>query len=1151
MAAVLSTTALSSILVLGAPELAAAQAVRDAKPAKAKPAGKTAAKLPPEVARALKSSHDLGSRGLVAGVFEAAHREPGQRDAILSYARSLVPGAARDLTVAADLGVLTAGRTLALAPNAGQVLSTRLAGNPGGSVPAYAPTAGVAPRALPNPAPPAGDQTWNRDLIGASVAYGRGFTGQGVTVAVGDTGFDIANDALRNQLDLTRARNYVLNSAGDAYDPTQVGVQSPQDSHGSHVSGIIAAEQLPGVDMHGIAYNAKIVPIRVILAGPDAPNAVYAPGLENPFADALNYFASLDNVKIYNASYGPSPDRLPALSVWKADASEAEYKAAINVLKADKIIVAATGNERDDHPVAGRNPSGLALYPFIHPNHNNAGVYDAGGEQVDLTALQRQNGLIIGVMSVGANKAAAAYSNYCGVTAAWCVAAPGGNMPHDTGVFAPIPDNTYGFLHGTSMAAPAVSGALAVLIEAYPGYNARDLARLLFSTTEDLGDPGLDAVFGHGLIRLDRATDGPTTLAAGSTVTVNAGDTIYWSRPLVTSGDFDKDGDGVLTISGRTATPGNVAVGLGTLAVDGTLSVTGGGHTLGIGQNGTLAGIGEVVGNTTIAGTLSPGRMPNVGDLIANGVLAPGSTVTGNSPGTLTFTGNVTLTSTATTRVDIDGTFNTPGGPGTHDKIVVSGANHVFTANGTLLPVLRGIAGGYNDHTPTIGTAYRIVDAQDGAKVAGAFTTLTQPVAGLTADTRFDLAYTTTSIALAVTPTSFAALGGAPLSGPQSSVAGVLDIVRAAPSSRAASVLNSMYLLSGEAEYREALVQLGGPGQPATPGAVMSTFSSFGSSVATRQGVVASGGGNVQSATMQGVALGYAGGAPVVEARGADAFASFDTSARPSAAQWSLWGQAFGRWSRVGAELGLPGSTGRSGGFAVGADRLLAPDFVGGVAMGFARTTTNSAGSQATSDSYSGSLYGTWTPGRFVIDGRVAAGPTLMNTSRSLTAFGTANGKANGFGGLVAGEIGYRMTVAAFTVKPYVGLEWQTFHRRAYDETAAFGLSYPAQSFNKLVSTLGTQISTRFRTAEGLTLMPEIKLAWAHDLRDTTLVTQTALLDNAFTVSAASPGRDAALAGLTLTGWTRENFRLFASYNGEFRRNAHSHALTGGGRWSW
>lgn len=287
------------------------------------------------------------------------------------------------------------------------------------------------------------------------------------------------------------------------------------------------------------------------------------------------------------------------------------------------------------------------------------------------------------------------------MTASWCVAAPGGDEKTGPEVYSTVPQNTYAFEAGTSMAAPTVSGAIAVLIQANPTYNAQDLAHLLFSTTEDVGAPGVDSVFGYGLIRLDRATDGPTTLAANTSVSVAANQTTYWSRLLTTAGDFSKIGDGILTVSGRTNVNGNVFAQLGTLAVDGTLTMAAGGR-LNVAQPATLAGFGTVNGDTVVAGTLSPGKMANIGDLVANGSVPAGTVLNGNSVGSLTFNGNVTLTATANTRIDIDGSLLVPGGPGTYDRIYVSGAGNVFYANGTLTPVLRGSVGTVSNYTPPI-----------------------------------------------------------------------------------------------------------------------------------------------------------------------------------------------------------------------------------------------------------------------------------------------------------------------------------------------------------------------------------------------------------------------------------------------------------------
>ncbi|WP_244432050.1 S8 family peptidase, partial [Rhodopseudomonas sp. B29] len=578
----------------------------------------------------------------------------------MSHVATLAPLSTRNLTTAADLGVLTSGQPMTLAPNAAQVLGARTASASVGT--AFNQNVAMANNNSPNfptSLPSTSDQTWNLTAIGAQTAYSRGFTGAGVNVVVADTGFDLGNAALSNKFLTSLGQNYVVKN-GTTFDPTELTPLTDQkdpDNHGTHVSGIIAAEKFDNVDAHGVAYGANIIPLRILTG-----DGYSVAGGGDASVKALNYFASLSGAMVYNASYGPDFDGQFNLTQWKVYNPTDEANAMLNALQAGKIIVAANGNDRKDNPIAARNPSGLALMPFLNPAHANLGVYDDQGGNYDFTALQDQKGQVISVMSVGITKAPAWYSNLCGVTASWCVAAPGGDQYTGPMVYSAIPVNTYGFLEGTSMAAPTVSGAIAVLIQANPTYNAQDLAHLLFSTTEDLGAPGLDKVFGQGLIRLDRATAGPTTLAADTSVSVAADQTTYWSQALTTAGAFSKIGDGILTISGRTTAYGNVSTQLGTLAVDGTLTLAADGK-LNVAQPATLAGFGTVNGDTVVAGTLSPGKMANIGDLIASGSVAAGTVLNGNSVGSLTFNGNVTLTATANTRIDIDGTLLVPGGP--------------------------------------------------------------------------------------------------------------------------------------------------------------------------------------------------------------------------------------------------------------------------------------------------------------------------------------------------------------------------------------------------------------------------------------------------------------------------------------------------------
>jgi subtilisin family serine protease len=67
-------------------------------------------------------------------------------------------------------------------------------------------------------------------LIGAGAAYTAGYTGQGVIIAVGDSGVATTQPPFAGKID-PRSRNYLLVRPGDAYDVNQLGPLSPMDSH--------------------------------------------------------------------------------------------------------------------------------------------------------------------------------------------------------------------------------------------------------------------------------------------------------------------------------------------------------------------------------------------------------------------------------------------------------------------------------------------------------------------------------------------------------------------------------------------------------------------------------------------------------------------------------------------------------------------------------------------------------------------------------------------------------------------------------------------------------------------------------------------------------------------------------------------------------
>ncbi len=986
----------------------------------------------------------------------------------------------------------------------------------------------IAPAAWAQAVPVPNANQYGPQMIGAPAAWARGYNGAGIVVVVADSGIDPNHPAFAGKID-PRSRNFVLTAPGAVYNPNDVS-DLTADSHGTHVAGIVAASAASGVP--GIAYGANLLVLKA-LDGCASNQDCSVPSLANSgTTEALLYYAGLDNAFIYNASYGPNAPK--DTKAWPSTIfSKSEADAALGALVKGKIIVAANGNDGDKSPIASANPNGLALYPFLNPANANAGVYLDGGNAYNFSNLLGQSGLIIAVASVGQAKTIASYSQRCGVTASWCVTAPGGDQANDAGIYATLPNNTYGYMQGTSMAAPTVSGALAVLAQAYPGYAARDLANVMFATAENIGGmAGDNAIYGYGLIRLDRATDGPTTLAAGQGVDVAAQRMTYWSQPLTTAGGFTKTGTGYLMVAGRTTATGDVAVNAGALGVDGTLTLQ---TQLTVAQGATLAGFGRIVGNTTIAGTLSAGQLPNYADLAANngGTVPAGIPASGTSPGTLTFQGNVTLTATATLRENIDGALVIPGGPGTFDKTIVTGTGATFTAGGTLAPVLRGIVGGNNTYSPAVGAAFAIVSAQNGAAVAGQFANLAQPAAGLAPNTRLDVVYAATGVTLNVTPLNFQALAANQNLDPNAqAVAAALDTERPTAgtklTARSHMIYDDLYDDTVGGDDSE-LSSLDGEGHAAVAGATLATFADFGDAIGTHEAMTTLAFANLDSSADAGEASPQA--------------ASFDP-----AAGWTLWEQGFGRWSRTDASLGLPGSHNADTGFSAGFDRAFATDLLAGGAFGYARTLSNSAGEHATTDTYAGAAYASWTPANFVVDARLAAGPASTRTTRQVAIMGvptTVTGGSDGWSGLFAVDLGYRLDADGFALRPYAGLTLQTLHQDGFTETSPAGLTFPSQDFDKVTSALGLRAATQV-DAGGMTFRPELRLAWTHDFDASYLTTDSSLLGGGFRISTADPGRDAAVLGFDLAATLADKFDVFLGYTGEFRRNAASHEAHGG-----
>lgn len=222
-------------------------------------------------------------------------------------------------------------------------------------------------------------------------------------------------------------------------------------------------------------------------------------------------------------------------------------------------------------------------------------------------------------------------------------------------------------------------------------------------------------------------------VSGASGVDVAAGTTAMLTGQLVASGDascFTKSGKGSLNMTGTATLPNGTCVADGTLLANGALN-----SNVQVLDQGALRGAGVINGPISVSGKLAPG----------------------NSAGTLLVNGTVTMNNGSTFDENIDG-LGTATGSGNYSRVLVRGAGNQFIANGTLQPLLRGIAGdATNAYTPNLGDTYRIVTADGG--IVGRFNGITQPVDGLSAGTRLQAFYNmggNNSIDLRVTPLSYA-----------------------------------------------------------------------------------------------------------------------------------------------------------------------------------------------------------------------------------------------------------------------------------------------------------------------------------------------------------------------------------------------------------
>lgn len=200
------------------------------------------------------------------------------------------------------------------------------------------------------------------------------------------------------------------------------------------------------------------------------------------------------------------------------------------------------------------------LLVFAGGNRNEASIgWDAGMPYY--YPEYRQNFLaVVGVDINADGTPGATAGSQCVVAAEWCLAAPF-LVPHANR-----------FSNGTSASAAVVSGIAALVSEAFPWMGGRNLQTTLLTTATDLGAPGVDPVFGWGMVNADRAVRGPAAFLTAFEANVDRAGSWTFANNIGGSGGLTKLGIGTLRLAGANTYTGLTDVRGGNLILAGSVA---------------------------------------------------------------------------------------------------------------------------------------------------------------------------------------------------------------------------------------------------------------------------------------------------------------------------------------------------------------------------------------------------------------------------------------------------------------------------------------------------------------------------------------------------------------------------------------------------
>ena len=318
---------------------------------------------------------------------------------------------------------------------------------------------------------------WNVDLINAPQVWEQGFTGQDIVVAVMDTGVNPNHQDLAGRMwTHPDYPNHGYNFVNNNFNTSDI------HSHGTHCAGTVAGNGTAGTTT-GIAPGATIMALKVLNdSGGGTESGVWA-----AVQFAVDYGAHIMSLSL-GWPYSANPDR----SAWRTS--------MVNAMEAGVIAAVAAGNEGGwggPAPPSNLRTPGDCPPPWTHPDQ----IAEGGNSAVVTVGSTTQSDAISGFSSRG--------------PVTWQNIAPFNDYAYNPGTGLIAPDvvapgsdilslsNTnnsgYTVKSGTSMAAPAVAGVMALMLSKNQGLTPEEISQILEETTLSLS-ANKSNIFGSGRV---------------------------------------------------------------------------------------------------------------------------------------------------------------------------------------------------------------------------------------------------------------------------------------------------------------------------------------------------------------------------------------------------------------------------------------------------------------------------------------------------------------------------------------------------------------------------------------------------------------------------------------------------------------------------